>query len=202
VRVLEDGRDPRSRGRSRSAWEVLSLRLTRVHEVDVGIDHARHHKKARCVDGLQTRDAGATGCGDAPAVDIDIGSGATTARDDRASLDAELMLHSDPTLPSGSSSWRTPRACPQQRAHPARPNLAHAGPAWLLPQLGVIVSPPDRGRATDLVSAAVCSFAGSVRAYVSQRPSSPRRRSRPCPLPLAGRGVTVLPACSRVEPES
>jgi hypothetical protein len=97
VRVLEDGRDTRDRRRSRSAREVFSLRLAGVHEVDMRIDHAGHDEKTRCIDRLQAGDARARDFDDAAADDVDIGPGATAARDDGPSLDAELMLHAIPS---------------------------------------------------------------------------------------------------------
>jgi hypothetical protein len=44
VRVLDHGCNPGMRGSGAAGHEVLAIRGRRIHEMNMSIDHARHHQ--------------------------------------------------------------------------------------------------------------------------------------------------------------
>ena len=104
VGVLHDRRHAPSGGRGDAGWEVLAVGRAGVHQVDVGVDHARQNEQPAGFDRLPGTGPGALGddAGDPSVPDQHVGQGGAGTRDHRAAHDREVCLHrSLPRTPAG-----------------------------------------------------------------------------------------------------
>ncbi len=88
--VLDDGGDPAGGGGAGPGGEVLPLGGTRIHEMNVGVDHARQHQHPRSVDHRShRRQIGRYGC-DRAVANAEVCSPLPAPGDDDSPLDGEV----------------------------------------------------------------------------------------------------------------
>jgi hypothetical protein len=93
VGVLDDRGHARARGRLGAGREVLALGRTRVHQVHVGVDHARQQVQTGRVDDLAGVGIVRGDRGDAPVVDVDVQTRTAARPHDRGTLEREIVGH-------------------------------------------------------------------------------------------------------------
>jgi len=88
--VLDHGGHAGARRGGGPVREILSLGVAGIHEVDMGVDHARHHERARGVERLGGVVPVGRDRGDPAVADVDVRGPAGVAGHDLASHDAEI----------------------------------------------------------------------------------------------------------------